>query len=57
MGFVYLWGLKCIHDVVHTKKALLMLLSFKQFSVFFDEEVNNRNNDLQLRFSVASLRL
>ena len=34
-----------------------MLLSFKQFSVFFDEEVNNRNNDLQLRFSVASLRL
>ena len=34
-----------------------MLLSFKQFSVFFDEEVNNRNNDLQLRFSVVSLRL
>ena len=34
-----------------------MLLSFKQFSVFFDEKVNNRNNDLQLRFSVASLRL
>ena len=34
-----------------------MLLSFKQFTVFFDEVVNNRNNDLQLRFSVASLRL
>ena len=32
-----------------------MLLLFKKFSVFFNQDVNSRNNDLQLRLSVDEL--
>ena len=32
-----------------------MLLLFKKLNIFFNQELNNRNNDLQLHFSVNEL--